>query len=133
MNRTYGTLIAGISRNAFCQGARGLVGAALLVTSSLGLQAQQAPQRLDEQKDVKVVELETFKVEGSLLGQAKANAATRDAPNLINVISSDKMGTFPDLNAAEALGRLPGISVIKEAGEGRFISIRGARPQYNGT
>ncbi len=105
-----------------------------LVASGVAPAQQVAPAAPGEQeKESKVLELETFRVEGSLLGQAKANQATKDAPNLINVISSDKMGTFPDLNAAEALGRLPGVSVIQEAGEGRFISIRGARPQYNGT
>ncbi|MBL9215940.1 MAG: TonB-dependent receptor [Opitutaceae bacterium] len=80
-----------------------------------------------------MIELEKLVVEGSLLGQAKALKGTKEAVNLVNIISSDKMGTFPDLNAAEALGRLPGVSVILEAGEGRFVSIRGARPQYNGT
>ncbi len=106
----------------------------ILMGAPLGLPAQEAAVKpLEDKKEEKVLELETMKVAGALQGQAKAIAATKDAPNLINVISADKMGTFPDLNAAEALRRLPGVSVQRSAGEGRFVTIRGARPQYNGT
>ena len=124
-----------ILRNVICSGLSRL-GLVLLLSAPLGAWAQQTASKPSDPaapKEEEVLELEKFKVAGSLQGQAKAIAATKEAPNLINVVSSDKMGTFPDLNAAEALGRLPGISVIQEAGEGRFISIRGARPQYNGT
>lgn len=133
MNRITASSASCILRNVFCSGlVRSGVYFAVLIGAPIGLLGQEAVKPVEKKED-QPLQLETFKVEGSLLGQAKANAATRDAPNLINVVSSDKMGTFPDLNAAEALGRLPGVSVIQEAGEGRFISIRGARPQYNGT
>ena len=107
----------------------------LLLGAPLGVLAQQTAGKPSDPatKEEEVLQLEKFKVAGSLQGQAKAIEATKVAPNLINVISADKMGTFPDLNAAEALRRLPGVSVQRSGGEGRFVSIRGARPQYNGT
>lgn len=80
-----------------------------------------------------MVELEKFVVEGSLMGRARSLEQQQQAPNLINVVSSDAIGTLPDFNAAEAIARLPAIALITDQGEGRFVSIRGAKPNYNGT
>ena len=48
-----------------------------------------------------------------------------------NVVSAAKIQELPDANAAESVGRLPGISVIREGGEAAEIVIRGLAPQYN--
>lgn len=49
-----------------------------------------------------------------------------------NVITSTKIGEFPDINAAEAAARLPGVYLEStDRGEGRFVSIRGAPPTFN--
>jgi TonB-dependent receptor len=48
-----------------------------------------------------------------------------DAPNLVNVQSAETILKYPDFNAAEALGRIPGISISTDTGEGRFVNIRG--------
>ena len=77
------------------------------------------------------VELEEFVVEGSQIGQAKAINLQRSADNIVNVVSSDAFGQFVDRNAAEALQRLPGISLEESQGEGKFIIIRGADPAFN--
>lgn len=112
--------------------------AGMLRVSPLMCPAQQAatpPQAPSSQKngEDEALKLDAVIVEGALLGQAKALHAQKEAINLINVVSTDKMGTFPDLNAAEALRRLPGVSLFLSGGEGRYVSIRGARPNYNGT
>ena len=78
------------------------------------------------------VELEAFVVEGSQVGQAKALNLQRSADNIVNVVSSDAIGQFVDRNAAEALQRLPGVSLEESQGEGKFIIIRGADPSMNG-
>jgi TonB-dependent receptor len=78
-----------------------------------------------------IVELEAFTVEGSLIGSAKALNRARAAQNLKNVVASDAIGQFVDRNAAEALSRLPGISVEDSQGEGKFVIIRGADPTLN--
>lgn len=75
--------------------------------------------------------LSAFTVEGALLGQAKAISQQRAADNLVTVVASDALGQFPDRNAAEALQRLPGISIESDQGEGTFVSIRGAAPSLN--
>jgi hypothetical protein len=49
-----------------------------------------------------------------------------------SVVTSTKIGQFPDLNAAEAASRLPGVNIdTTDRGEGRFVSIRGAPPTFN--
>ena len=48
-----------------------------------------------------------------------------------NVVSADRMQENPDANAAEAIGRLPGVSLIRSGGEGTAIVIRGLDPSYS--
>ena len=74
-------------------------------------------------------------VSGQRAAQAQALSEQRSADNTRNVVSADQAGRFPDFNAAEALRRIPGISVQREvdAGEGRYISIRGLDSGLNNT
>lgn len=77
------------------------------------------------------VALDEVVVEGQAVGQARALNRQMNAPNLKNVVASDAFGRFPDQNAAEALDRLPGVSVERDQGEGRFVIIRGIDPHLN--
>ncbi|MDQ8188214.1 TonB-dependent receptor [Pelagicoccus sp. SDUM812002] len=80
---------------------------------------------------VDVVELEGFTVKGSLIGEAKAQNIQKSSQNLVNAVSSDALGQFVDRNAAEALQRVPGVTVEDSQGEGKFVIIRGADPQLS--
>ena len=62
---------------------------------------------------------------GQAAGQAAAINKQRSADNLKSIASADAIGQFPDQNAAEALRRLPGVSVANDQGEGRFAIVRG--------
>ncbi len=55
----------------------------------------------------------------------ESNALERMADNIVSVVTANDIGQFPDQNIAEALQRLPGITIIRDEGEGRFISVRG--------
>ena len=72
-------------------------------------------------------------VVGQAAGQAAALSQQRSADNITNVISADAIGQFPDQNVAESLGRVPGISLQRDQGEGRFVVIRGMSPELNST
>ena len=48
-----------------------------------------------------------------------------DAPNIVNIQSAETILKYPDFNAAEALGRMAGVSISTDTGEGRFVNIRG--------
>lgn len=81
--------------------------------------------------DYEVYRLETLRVEGAREGQARALNEQRTATNIKNLVSADAIGNFPDVNAAAALKRIPGISTVRQRGEDRDITIRGAAPNLN--
>jgi TonB-dependent receptor len=70
-------------------------------------------------------------ITGMLFGQAKAFNQQKNADNIRNVVAADLIGRFPDPNVADALQRVPGISIDRDQGEGRFIQIRGTSPLLN--
>lgn len=55
----------------------------------------------------------------------------RYADNMISAIHADAIGQLPDSNAAEALQRVPGLSIERDQGEGRFVRVRGISPDLN--
>ncbi|MDA3891375.1 MAG: TonB-dependent receptor [Salinivirgaceae bacterium] len=48
-----------------------------------------------------------------------------------NVVSADRIRDVPDVNAAESVSRLPGMSLIRSGGEGQKVAVRGMSPKYN--
>lgn len=70
-------------------------------------------------------------VYGQRAGQAGAINRQKNADNLMSIVSADTIGQSPDQNAAEALQRLPGLSIQRDQGEGRFVAIRGIDPNLN--
>jgi TonB-dependent receptor len=75
---------------------------------------------------VVAVELEGITVLGSrAMIQAEALNRQRTASNITNVVASDQIGRFPDANAPEAVQRLPGVTLSRDQGEGRYVLIRG--------
>ena len=78
-----------------------------------------------------IMELDEFVATGSLVGQARALNIEREATGVTSVVSSDAIGRFADQNAAESLQRLPGLSIQRDQGEGRFVSIRGIDPDLS--
>ncbi|WP_256080424.1 TonB-dependent receptor [Massilia sp. YIM B04103] len=71
-------------------------------------------------------------VTGQRASLSKAISAQEKADNIVSVVSSDDIGGLPDKNAAEALARLPGVSVQRDQGEGRYVTVRGLGPDLNG-
>ncbi len=68
-----------------------------------------------------------------LSGQARALNDQKNSLNLVNLVASDQIGSFPDANAAEATQRIPGIVVQRDQGEGRYVLIRGTEPRLSAT
>ncbi len=64
-------------------------------------------------------------------GQAAAINQQVTSSTIVNVVSKERIQELPDMNAAEAIGRLPGISVQRDGGEGQKVVIRGLAPKYN--
>ena len=68
---------------------------------------------------------ETITVTAQALGQIKAINTQLSSNNIKNVVSEAKIRELPDANAAEALSRLPGVSVDRVGGEATNVRIRG--------
>ncbi|QYK00904.1 TonB-dependent receptor [Shewanella psychrotolerans] len=75
--------------------------------------------------------IEHIQVVGQRGALSKSLNRQRAADNLISVLSADALGNFPDTNISEALQRVPGVSIERDQGEGRFVRIRGMAPDYN--
>lgn len=50
---------------------------------------------------------------------------------VIDAISAEDIGKFPDTNLAESLQRITGVSIDRSNGEGQFVTVRGFGPDYN--
>ena len=74
---------------------------------------------------------ETIVVTGQAKGQMEAINQQLSSNSIINVVSSEKMKELPDANIAESIGRLPGISLARNAGEAYAVVVRGLSPKYN--
>lgn len=54
----------------------------------------------------------------------------RNADNIVNAITADSAGRFPDQTVAAALSRLPGIGVQRDQGQERYVQVRGAPTRW---
>ena len=86
---------------------------------------------LDRQMTLAAVDLLEVTTYGQARGQVAAIQQQINAMGITNVISGEKLNELPDVNVAEAIGRLPGLMVERNRGEGQKIIIRGLAPKYN--
>jgi len=77
------------------------------------------------------VEGEVVLVTAQAKGQLSAINEQLSANEIKNVVSKDRIRELPDQNAAESVGRLPGVSLLRSGGEGNKVVIRGMQPKYN--
>lgn len=101
------------------------------VTDAAPVAARQAEA---DAAPVDPVEVVVTGFRGSL--QSAQNIKRRTV-NAVDVIVAEDIAAFPDLNLAESLQRIPGITITRDAGEGRQIALRGlgadfTRTQLNG-
>jgi TonB-dependent receptor len=71
------------------------------------------------------VEGQEVVITGQASGQVAAINQQLTSSKIVNVISEQKIKELPDANAAEAIGRLPGVSVTRSGGEANKIILRG--------
>lgn len=67
-------------------------------------------------------------VTGSRAAERRALQIKKVSDNIVEVLQANDVGKLPDQNVAEAVKRLPGISVANDQGEGRYVIIRGVNP-----
>jgi TonB-dependent receptor len=98
-----------------------------LQLTALSAAAQQAPAAEDAPDSGDLDKIEVVGFRASLI---KALDEKRDSAEQIDAIVAEDIGKFPDQNLAESLQRIPGVSIDRDAGEGRSITVRGLGPDF---
>jgi TonB-dependent receptor len=98
----------------------GIVGGAMLLGTAPVLAQEQASEELDE---VVVTGLR-----GSMIASMNIK---REAIGVVDAISAEDIGKFPDTNLAESLQRISGVSIDRVGGEGSRVTSRGFGPGFN--
>jgi len=96
-----------------------------------GQQARPAPDATAPQNPADIV------VTGYRASLASAIRTKRDSAEVVDAINAQDIASFPDANLADSLQRIPGISIERDGGEGRDITVRGlggnfSRTRFNG-
>ena len=110
-----------------------------LIVRYIGYQEKKLPITVKSGLTLEVnFELEYVTIEGEevvvsaqALGQIGAINQQLTSNTIANIVSADRIKDIPDANAAESVGRLPGISIKRSGGEGQKVTIRGMSPKYN--
>src|SRR5499427_8436132 len=64
-------------------------------------------------------------------GEAGQINRERTADNIVQVLSSEVITSLPNANVADALGRLPSVTLERDEGEGKYVQIRGTEPRLS--
>jgi len=64
-------------------------------------------------------------------GEVEAINRTRSADNILQVLPSEVITSLPNANIADALGRLPSVTIERDEGEGKYVQIRGTEPRLS--
>lgn len=75
--------------------------------------------------------MEELLVTGYKSSLKSAMDTKRESSGVVDAISAEDMGKFPDTNLAESLQRITGVSIDRSGGEGRQVTVRGLGPQFN--
>ncbi len=110
-----------------------------LIVSYIGYEklTQEITLAAGEEKELEIV-LKGMEYQGKEVvitaqkrGQTQAINQQLNDDRIANIVSSDRIQELPDVNAAEAIGRLPGVSLNRSGGEGQKVVIRGLEPKFS--
>jgi TonB-dependent receptor len=65
--------------------------------------------------------------------EAGAINIERTADNIVQVLPEEVIRSLPNANMADALGRLPSVTLERDEGEGKYVQIRGTEPRLTNT
>jgi TonB-dependent receptor len=72
-------------------------------------------------------------VSANLEGDVAAINEQRVSENILNVQTDVQIQSLPNANIADALGRMPGVTLQRNEGEGQYVQIRGTEPRLSNT
>ncbi|RTE86287.1 MULTISPECIES: TonB-dependent receptor [Gammaproteobacteria] len=108
-----------------------LVLASSFITPLYAQDAQEQEEQTEQTQQTEQENFEVIEVRGIVGSLARSTAFKRDSSGIVDAISAEEMGKFPDTNLAESLQRITGVSVSRVNGEGSQITVRGFGPEFN--
>ncbi|QBG36440.1 TonB-dependent receptor [Litorilituus sediminis] len=93
-----------------------------LSTASLAADSAVAEENKDE--------VEVIVVSGIRDSLIKSKDIKLEADTIVDAITSEDIGKFPDQNVAESLQRITGVAIDRKGGEGQLITVRGMGPEF---
>ena len=114
-------------------------GTVVLFVSYMGFKEKEITVEVREGETTElIIELEWQGVEGEEVtitaqarGQVSAINEQLQSNTIANVVSKDRIQEVPDVNAAESIGRLPGVAIQRSGGEANKVMIRGLSPKFS--
>ena len=87
--------------------------------------------QLNVKMEQTILEGEAVVITAQMRGQVAAINQQVSSKTIVNVVSEEKIKELPDANAAEAIGRLPGVSLIRSGGEATKVVLRGLSSKFS--
>jgi TonB-dependent receptor len=112
-----------------------------LTVSYVGLETFSGPVevkpgvlvRADEVLKVGTQSQEVIVTAERVAGEADAINRELSADNIVQVLPADVIRSLPNANLADALGRLPSVTLERDEGEGKYVQVRGTEPRLTNT
>src|SRR5438552_8596055 len=111
---SYTVTVTYVGFEAFTQTVNVTAGQASNIEAKLGVESQN---------------LEVLVTAERASGEAEAVNRERTADNIVQVLPSEVIRSLPNANMADALGRLPSVTIERDEGEGKYVQIRGTEPR----
>ena len=106
---------------------------ASVVALSLALSAQAQAQTAPQAEPQEATNVDEVVVTGFRASLTNALNIKRREAGIVDAISAEDIADFPDTNLAESIQRIPGVSIDRDAGEGRSITVRGLSSEFTRT
>jgi TonB-dependent receptor len=91
------------------------------------------PLAVDANMQLSSVNTEVLVTAERAAGEAEAINRERSADNIVQVLPADVIRSLPNANMADALGRLPSVTLERDEGEGKYVQVRGTEPRLTNT
>lgn len=107
------------------------IAVSVVLTAGLMLPVQAQQVEVEAEAEAQDINVEIIQVKGIRGSLARSMNMKREGSGVVDAISAEEMGKFPDTNLAESLQRITGVSVSRVNGEGSQITVRGFGPAFN--
>jgi TonB-dependent receptor len=88
---------------------------------------------VDAKMNISDVNTQVLVTAERVAGEAEAVNRERSADNILQVLPADVIRSLPNANMADALGRLPSVTLERDEGEGKYVQVRGTEPRLTNT